>query len=898
MKTFRLASRILAAAFVAAIAHAPSAYAGGPLENCSSGTPMRWPAGGVNIPFNPDQGDLGPLAHVAAVAAVQNAFDQWGNLPTSTASYLAGVELPVDVDASNFLPYLSPTAPDGLSAIVFDDDGAIFDLLFGPGSGILGFAGPEWTDTTTCSILEGVSFLNGPSFGDPTEALDVMVHEFGHYSNLAHTAVNGQILLGDFTGPTPNDTFPLVPLAGLIETMYPFYFGPAAGFSSPHLDDIQTISTLYPAAGYLAANGAITGTIYAPNGATKLSGVNVIARNVANPFADAVAAMSGDRTDSTDQADAFTGTYRFNGLTPGASYAVFVDQILDGGFSTPPISLPGAEDFYNGSAESNNITSPDDPSVFTGVVVAAATTNSGINIIFNGFKPGDPLPVGDDGFVQLFMPFKFKVCGQEYDSVFVNANGSLTFGAGSGDFSESVAELLGGLGGQSSLLAPPRIAGLWDDLNVLDGGNVTFDQSSHSLTVRWDAVPEFGPVGANTFSITLKRPGNSATIDYGALSATDGLAGLTCGSEITSGFEEEQDLRRFGHHRVIAMGHETAAFELFANADNDLSDFHLTFVDFKDGFKDVFEGRHGNNSIAKATRVFLPFDTSKLHAFTAVSPLGGDVDYYRFRAKGGDILAIEVVRGSPDTMVGLFNASTGALLAADDDGGCCGVGGLSRLLVGIAPTVTSIDLAVAVTSWNDADFDGSGGVTSGRYVLYLNSYQGTILPAGDDTSTEVPISFPFRYQGANRTSVFVNSNGNLTFGAGDTDFTESVADFLAGSPRIAPLWNDLFAPDGLVIAEQKPFSLDLHYVSVPAFGSLSANYFDASLIFGGGIVLNWGPTDRLGGLVGLTEGGGATDPGETNLSNRLLIPARRTTYELFEAPSLFDLSFQALLAIP
>ena len=877
--------------FAITLAAASPVSAGGPLANCASGQPYLWGAGGANIPFNPDQGGLGSLTNAEAVALVQTAFDQWTGVPSSTVSYVNAGPLPVDVDITNFLDYYDSLSPDGLSAVVFDETGEIFDLLFGPGSGILGFAGPEWGNSGTCTIDEGVSFLNGPAFTDPQYALDVMVHEFGHWTNLAHTVVNGQLLLGDTSGPTPNDTFPVPPLAGLVETMYPFYFGTLAGTSTPHADDIAILSTLYPEPTFFGDTGTISGTIFASNGTTKLTGVNVIARNVADPFADAVSAISSDFTEGFSQADPVTGTYTINGLTPGADYAVFVDEILAGGFSTPPLApLPGPEEFYSGADESN-VNPPDDPSAYSAVTASAGAPVTGIDIVFNQLVPGDQLPVGDDGFVELALPFTYEICGQSFDSVFVNANGNLTFGGGDSDWTDSIPEFLA---------EQPRIAMLWDDLspyNLVTGaqqGLVTFAQSKNSFSVIFENVPEFPDVGSNSFEITLKRSSNHIDVDYFEMTATDGLAGVSCGGAITSSFEQPSDLSSYSPSR-INLHNQPAVYEQFGVAANDLADSTVRYngtTNYNDNWAEP------NDVPSKARRISLPFNSIPVTRFTEIEPTGGDIDLFRFNADAGTTLVAEIVAGQLDTLIALFkiegrgNSTDYVFVDSDDDGGA---GLLSRLQV---PIAEGGDYLLAVTTFPDFGLNGAGG-SGGRYVLDMFALNGIVLDLGDDDSAMVGLGFSFPYQGADWTEVYVNSNGNLTFGSGNIDFSESVSDLLSDQPRIAPLWVDLSPNNGgQVVVEYGSGSATVSFIGVPEFFSTGSNTFSVTMYDDGTYEINFGAVSATDGITGTTEGNGAADPGPTDLSAGGPFPAAGTTYEQFTGGNPFDLTGANLSFLP
>lgn len=332
-----------------------------------------------------------------------------------------------------------------------------------------------------------------------------MTHEFGHYTNLGHVELNGQLANhsegGDNSGPTPDDPFPFL-AGGLpteeIESMYPFYLGDQAGTRSPHADDRASIATLYPGATFFATTGTISGTIFAADGVTAVAGR----------------------------------------------------------FSNPILAtLPGPEEYWNTGEASDS--PPDDPLDSTSIFPVAGSPTTGIDIIFNQPAPGGPLGVGDDGSVQLALPFAYNICGQEFNSVFVNANGNLTFGAGDADWSESVGEFLAG---------DPRIAPLWDDLSPNNGGTISVEFDAGEATVIFDSVPEFFATGANSFMVTMRSDG-SYTIEYGAISATDGLSGTTEGGGAADP----------GPADLSAGGPYSAAGTIYEDAAGDLGSLMLDF---------------------------------------------------------------------------------------------------------------------------------------------------------------------------------------------------------------------------------------------------------------------------------------------------------------------------------
>lgn len=131
--------------------------------------------------------------------------------------------------------------------------------------------------------------------------------------------------------------------------------------------------------------------------------------------------------------------------------------------------------------------------------------------------------------------------------------------------------------------------------------------------------------------------------------------------------------------------------------------------------------------------------------------------------------------------------------------------------------------------------------------------------AVDDSYLEVPFTqgFAFKFFGQTYTSVFLNTNGGLTFGAGNPDWSMAAND--VSQPAVAVFWGDMNAlyastrPHQMVY-EQFPDRFVVTYMRFQDHDASVDNTASVSLYADGTIVIQYGNVMSKDILVGVFDG--------------------------------------------
>ena len=348
-------------------------YAGGPL-NSFDGRAIVYQSSDFPVPYHPDRGDLGDFSNGQATDMVNTCFETWQDVATATIIFQNGGQLPVDVDSTNYGPYLDNFS-DGINPIIFDSDGSIIDAEYGAGASnnIIGFAGSAY-NTSTGYYVEGLAVLNGKFSTVFTydQFKATFFHEFGHFLGLDHTQINLQYV---HDGDTANDIY--------VPTMYPTATDDDTSLADPNPDDEAAITLLYPEPNVNTTYGKIEGTVKWGNEQPVL-GANVVAVKIGDEDMSQFSSISDYYMQNNGEYEMYVipGDYKLfiepinRSFTGGSSVGPYAENL-----NQPSFTSPVTKEYYNGNDESDDEVDLDD---FVVITVSAGETVSDIDFIAEG----------------------------------------------------------------------------------------------------------------------------------------------------------------------------------------------------------------------------------------------------------------------------------------------------------------------------------------------------------------------------------------------------------------------------------------------------------------------------------------------------------------------------------
>jgi hypothetical protein len=343
-----------------ALGGAPRVRGGPPSSTAAAAFPCV--AGGRSRhPLQPRPGrPRSPSTNAAAVAAVRSAFlglgrraERHGRL-TSTPDRCPSTSRRQRTTSRTCFR----ARPDGLSAVVFDDTGEIFDEIFGPDSGVLGWRVPNGSQPTPFPDTFGTN--EGERRALQRTGVRERRRGQGRHGPRVRATTPGSRTpsstartSGSATRPAPRRSRSATPVRPTSETMYPFYFGPGSGTQTLEKDDPSRSSPLLSRARVLRRDGDDLGNDPRSERHHPADRIDPWWRATwPTPYATPCR-----RSPATGRSTAAPRTrarraYALHGLTPARSMPSTSTASRAAGSAPRPFTVPGPEEFFNGPDES------------------------------------------------------------------------------------------------------------------------------------------------------------------------------------------------------------------------------------------------------------------------------------------------------------------------------------------------------------------------------------------------------------------------------------------------------------------------------------------------------------------------------------------------------------------
>lgn len=385
----------------------------------------------------------------------------------------------------------------------------------------------------------------------------------------------------------------------------------------------------------------------------------------------------------------------------------------------------------------------------------------------------------DDASVSIPIGFSFPFYGTNNTSVFVGSNGSLVFGSANTSFSNTDL---------TTLPTQAAIMPFWDDLHTaggVAGSNVFFQVTGvgndQHLTVQWNNIRFFsgGTAGDTlTFQAQLYVDGR---IRFNYLDLTSGSAGGNNGASATVGIKAagtqgpDRLLLAFnnGPNTFVGTGQST-----LISPPNPTADYYA--VNFTAGqFANIAATAltAGNLTVELRNAADAVLATG-VGGFTNVSSM---ISNYQITTTGTYYVRVGGASSVPYSVV-VGNNTAFDVEANDTFATAQPIAGNKGALGAIFASGSTV-YTPNVLTFGFEDISATGTVIAG-------------LTNADDAAVSIPIGFNFNFYNTNQTSVFVSSNGLMTFGTANTGFTNADLTTTPTQAAIAPFWDDLHTGGG------------------------------------------------------------------------------------------------------